>query len=143
MAVEQIYLSAEAEERGSVLRTGSNGPCARRLQIHIEQNPAESGNDAVPSADGALPRAAEMRGRVLRGGFLFSRPCVPCRPKMEDRFLAWPDLQVLVSRDAEIPHFGQLAGLDVGVSVRVFVQAQKLLDLQNADRVVAIDMCQP
>ena len=50
---------------------------------------------------------------------------------------------MLVPGDAEIPHFGQLAGLDMGVSVRVFVQAQKLLDLQNADRVVAIDMCQP
>ena len=86
---------------------------------------------------------SEMRGRVLRGGFLFSRPRIPGIPEMQNRFLPGAHLQMLVPGDAEIPHFGQLAGLDAGVSVRVFVQAQKLLDLQNTDRVVAIDMCQP
>ena len=75
MSVEQIYLAAEAEERGAVLRTGANDPCGEAKNIHIKQHAAESGDDAVFSSYCALPCAAEARR--LRGWCMRLRPGVP------------------------------------------------------------------
>ena len=93
----------------------------------------------ICSAPPAAPcHAPQKRGACVDG----RRPCVPCLPQIQDGFLPGPDLQVLVPRDAEVPHFAQLAGLDVGVPVRVFIQAQKFLDFQNADRIVRVNVGQ-
>ena len=140
MAVQEIYLSAETEEGCLIFRTGPNDSCRRSLQIDIEQNAAKCGNDAIRSTDGTLPCAAEMRVCVRWCRFLTGGPCIPFRSEVQNRFLPRPDLQMLVPRDAEIPHFAQLAGLDMGVSVRVFIQAQKLLDFQDANRCIGRNM---
>ena len=100
----------------------------RIFQIYVEQNTAKCGDNTVSSADGALPCTAEMRARVLWGRFLTGRPGIPFRSKVQNRFLSRTDLQMLVLRDAEIPYFTQFAGLDMGISVRIFIQAQELLD---------------
>ena len=140
MAVQQINLVGKAEERGLILCALAHnlGCCRRRVQR--EDQPAEGGKGPLLAVDHALPCTGENRIRCGGRVAALRAPCVPCRFQVQHRLSAGAQLQVLLPRYAEVPHLAHFAVLDLGIPVRVLVQAQKLADLQHLNIVAGCDL---
>ena len=140
MAVQQVNLVGKAEERGLILRALAHNLGCCRCRVQREDQPAKGGKGPLLAVYHALPRAGENRVRCGGRVAALRAPCVPCRFQVQYRLSAGAELQVLLPRHTEIPHLAHFAVLDLGIPVRVLVQAQKLADLQHLNIVAGCDL---